>query len=135
MLAFAGGWLLRSPSSPESPSDQLAGEIRQEAGPGDEVPVGELPTDDTVTLVVRDSSGKNQRLRVPLLPAADWDRQFGAADDALAARLRSSLQERGFDLQSRRRYAPMFFEQDRRLVPMVVPVEDTKIVPVSRPVY
>ena len=88
-----------------------------------------------MTLVVRDSSGKNQRLRVPLLPAADWDRQFGAADDALAARLRSSLQERGFDLQSRRRYAPMFFEQDRRLVPMVVPVEDTKIVPVSRPVY
>jgi hypothetical protein len=53
----------------------------------------------------------------------------------LPAGLRANLQNRGLDVQRRRRYAPMFFEQDDRLLPMVVPVEDTYVVPVSRPVY
>ena len=91
--------------------------------------------DDVVTLVGRDASGKKRRMRVPLIHGAELDQQLGMADGFFPAGLRSSLQQRGFDVQRRRRYAPMFFEQDRRLIPMVVPVEDTYVVPVSRPVY
>ena len=45
------------------------------------------------------------------------------------------LQQRGLDLESRRRYAPLYFEQNEQLVPMVVPVDDAHVVPVNRPVY
>lgn len=61
-----------------------------------------------------------------------FEGQFGAA---LPAELRARFRDRGFDLQRRRRFAPMFFEQNQQLVPMVVPVDDTFVVPVSRPVY
>jgi hypothetical protein len=50
----------------------------------------------------------------------------------MPANVRSSLQDGGYDVQSRQRYAPIWLENGQRLV---VPVEDTKIVPVSQNVY
>jgi len=65
-------------------------------------------------------------------PDGQFQGEFGAA---LPAEVRASFRDRGFELQRRRRFASMFFEQDEQLVPMVVPIDDTYIVPVSRPVY
>ena len=42
------------------------------------------------------------------------------------------LQSEGFTVQSKRQYAPLWFENGR---PMVLPVEDTKIVPVNNKVF
>ena len=60
------------------------------------------------------------------------DRHFGVA---LPPALREKFQDRGLDVQRRRRYALLFFERDEQLVPMVVPVDDTYVVPVNRPVF
>jgi hypothetical protein len=46
--------------------------------------------------------------------------------------VRAQLQDRGYDVQSKRRYAPFWLENGRQ---MIVPVEDTKIVPVYQNVY
>jgi hypothetical protein len=91
------------------------------------------PTDDALTLWVRDNQGRKQPLRVPLVDAGTLDRELGVTfQSAMPAATRERLQQRGFDVQSKRRYAPLWLENGR---PMIVPVEDTKIVPVSQPVY
>jgi hypothetical protein len=46
--------------------------------------------------------------------------------------VRDQLNERGYQVQSKRRYAPLWLENGR---PLVLPVEDTKIIPVSNRVY
>jgi len=143
LLAFSLGWLTNTaPSTPEQPTPLAVtdegrlkeGEMQREESPlRDALPAG---ADNAVTLVVRDASGKQQRLQLPLLEAGDLDQRFaGQWDAALPAKLREGFRDRGFDVQRRRRFAPMFFEQNEELVPMVVPVDDTTIVPVSRPVY
>jgi len=101
--------------------DELHGGVLKEGGP-----------EDVVTLLVRDASGKNQRLQVPLMEAGGLENQLSLA---LPTELRAKFRDRGFDVQRRRRFAPMFFEQDKQLVPMIVPVDDTYVVPVSRPVF
>ena len=53
--------------------------------------------------------------------------QTGVPDD-----VRNQLKDQGYAVQSKRQYAPMWLDNGR---PMVVPVEDTKIVPVSNKVY
>jgi hypothetical protein len=89
--------------------------------------------DDALTLWVRDDAGRKQSLRVPLVEAGELDHQLGVTfQSAVPARLRERLRERGYDVQSRGRYAPLWLENGR---PMIVPVEDTKIVPVSQQVY
>jgi hypothetical protein len=89
--------------------------------------------DDALTFWVRDETGQARRLRVPLVDAAALDRQLGLQfQTGLPPEVRSELQTRGFDVQSKRQYAPLWLENGR---PMIVPVEDTKIVPVSRSVY
>src|SRR5262245_48775313 len=89
--------------------------------------------DEALTLWVRNEQGQAQSLRVPLVDAAALDRQFGVAfQPGLSDAARNHLRERGFDVQSKQRYAPLWLENGR---PMIVPVEDTRIVPVSQPVY
>jgi hypothetical protein len=67
------------------------------------------------------------------MDADPLDRELGMAfQSGVPDALREHLQGRGYDVQSRRRYAPLMLENGRR---MVVPVEDTKIVPVSQNVY
>lgn len=89
--------------------------------------------DDALTLWVRDDTGQTRPVRVPLVDAGTLDRELGVTfQSAIPTAVRERLQERGYDLQSKRRYAPLWFENGR---PMIVPVEDTKIVPVSQHVY
>lgn len=130
LFAFSLGWLTKSPSIMSEQTPGLA--VMQQK----EMPLREelLPpmSEDAVTLLVRDTSGKSQRLRVPLMEVEHLDCQFA---DSLPAELREHFRQQGYNLQRRRRFAPMFFEQNEQLVPMVVPVDDTRIVPVSRPVY
>jgi hypothetical protein len=89
--------------------------------------------DDALTFWVRDDSGKPRPMRVPLVDAGTLDRELGTSfQSSIPRSVRERLQQRGFDLQSKRRYAPLWLENGR---PMIVPVEDTKIVPVNRNVY
>jgi hypothetical protein len=88
---------------------------------------------DALTFWVRDETGQQRRVRVPLMDADPMDRELGMAfQSGVPDELRTHLQGRGYDVQSRRRYAPLMLENGRR---MIVPVEDTKIVPVSQNVY
>lgn len=88
---------------------------------------------DALNLWVRDDSGQVRRVRVPLVDASALDPalglqfQTGVPDD-----VRNRLKNQGLTVQSKRRYAPMWLDNGR---PMIVPVEDTKIVPVSSKVY
>jgi hypothetical protein len=88
--------------------------------------------DDALTLFVRDDAGQTRPLRVPLVDAATLGKQLGLQfRSGMPADVRAQLQNLGFDVRSKQRYAPLWL--DGR--PMFVPVEDTKIVPVSRNVY
>lgn len=89
-----------------------------------------IAEEDAVALYVRDASGKNRRLLVPLIEGENLGDQFGQIVD-LSPELQSNLADEGLELTRRRRFAPLFFEQNERLVPMVVPVEDTYLVPVA----
>ncbi|MFO0790830.1 MAG: hypothetical protein U0805_15340 [Pirellulales bacterium] len=88
---------------------------------------------DALNLWVRDDSGQLRRVRVPLVDANALDPdlglqfQTGVPDD-----VRNQLQQQGYAVKSQRKFAPMWLENGR---PMIVPVEDTKIVPVSNKVY
>jgi hypothetical protein len=91
------------------------------------------PADDALTFWVRDDAGQTRPLRVPLVEAGALDRQLGVRfQSAMPAAIRERLQQRGYDVQTRRRYAPLWLENGR---PMILPVEDTKIVPVGQHVY
>ena len=87
----------------------------------------------TTPRTIRDDAGQMRRVRVPLVDASALDPnlglefQTGVPDD-----IRDRLQNRGFAVESKRQYAPMWLDNGR---PMIVPVEDTKIVPVSNKVY
>lgn len=88
---------------------------------------------DALNLWVRDDSGQVRRVRVPLVdanaldPALGLQFQTGVPDD-----VRNRLQNQGLTVQSKRRFAPMWLDNGRQ---MIVPVEDTKIVPVSDKAY
>jgi len=89
--------------------------------------------DDALTLWVRDDTGETRPLRVPLVDAGTLDRELGVSfQSAIPTGIRERLQHRGYDVQSKRRYAPLWLENGQ---PMIVPVEDTKIVPVGHNVY
>jgi len=72
---------------------------------------------------------------VPLVEGSRLGQAFADAPQWAAPAVREHLQERGLDLQARRRYAPMYFEKADGVVPMIVPVDDAVITPVSRPIY
>jgi hypothetical protein len=88
---------------------------------------------DALTLWVRDDAGQTRPLRVPLVDAGALDQQFGTQfQSSVPSTVRDQLQNRGYQVESKRRYAPLWLENGR---PMMVPVEDTKIVPVKENVY
>ncbi len=128
LVAFGLGWSMRSPQATTVRNEQLAtsGAVRKQP---------HMDSRDAVTLFVKDDSGQHQRLRLPLVDAEGLDQQLTELSPSIPAELRAGLQDRGYDLQSKRRFAPLFFEHDKQLVPMVVPVNDTYVVPVNRPVY
>jgi len=134
LLAFTAGWWVRSPGLGGDTSRQLA-DVAVEENVSPEDIARDVSPDDVVTLLVRDDEGKPQRFHVPLVDSAGLDDQLGTMLTSLPPGYRDDLQERGYDLRGRRRYAPLYFEQNDQLVPMVVPVDDAYVVPVSRPVY
>jgi hypothetical protein len=120
------GSLVRVASGPTSSQDQVA------SAPGSPSPTSKAPG-DALNLWVRDDAGQMRRVRVPLVDAGTLDHdlglqfQTGVPDD-----VRDQLQDHGYAVQSKHQYAPMWLDNGR---PMIVPVEDTKIVPVSNKVY
>jgi hypothetical protein len=134
MLAFTVGWWVRLPGTGGNVNRQLA-DVAFEGDVSPEDIAKNVGSDDVVTLLVRDDEGKPQRFRVPLVDSAGLDDRLGTMLTSLPAGYRDDLQQRGFDLRGRRRYAPFYFEQNDHLVPMVVPVDDAYVVPVSRPIY
>ena len=137
LLAFSVGWLAQTGSTPLGPENtQVAASEDNVAEP---LPANDpgprLDDHDVVTLLVRDDRGEAQRLRVPLVELNGSD----AASDNLAGIVpdawRRQLERQGMNLRGRRRYAPLYIEQNEEVVPMAVPVDDAYIVPVSRPVF
>jgi hypothetical protein len=130
MIAFTLGLALRNfylphplaapnPFNPQSPGGQALANLGNPA--------------DALTLWAPDEAGKPRQLRVPLVDASAVDRQTGLRfQSGVPAAVRDQLEQRGYQVVSQGRYAPLFLGDGRRLM---VPVEDTKIVPISRPVY
>ena len=134
ILAFTLGLLWRSdrPVAVNDPAQRDANIAQVIPPPTSPLPDAAEGT-DALTLWVRDETGHARPLRVPLVDAGTLDQQLGVQfQTGLPADVRSQLQDRGFDVQSKRRYAPLWLENGR---PMIVPVEDTRIVPVSQSVY
>jgi hypothetical protein len=88
---------------------------------------------DALNLWVRDDAGQMRRVRVPLVDANALDDELGLQfQTGVPDDVRGRLEDNGYAVQSKRRYAPLWLDNGR---PMIVPVEDTKIVPVSNKVY
>ena len=88
---------------------------------------------DALNLWVRDESGQLRRVRVPLVDANALDDELGLQfQTGVPNDMRDRLEDNGYAVQSKRRYAPLWLDNGR---PMIVPVEDTRIVPVSNKVY
>ena len=77
-----------------------------------------------MTLVVNDRNGVPQRIEVPLVEGRQLGQAFGDVPHWSSPELDRQLDERGLDLDARRRYAPIYFEQENKIVPMVVPVDE-----------
>lgn len=133
LFAFLAGWLMRGPQSTGNLADQLTETTVEGVMPEDVA--NDLGTRDSVTLLVRDTAGRAQRIRVPLIGSTEPSNEFGESLTAIPENYRKNLRERGYDVHGRRRYAPLYFEQDKQLVPMVVPVDDAYVVPVNRHIY
>jgi hypothetical protein len=128
--AWQGESEMPSPRIPAPDSGQKVAE--NSAGQGADTPAAG-PSKDALTFWVRDTAGSRQPVHVPLVDAAALDRQLGVQfRSGLPEGVREHLQKNGYNVQSTRRYAPLWLENGRSLV---VPVEDTRIVPVSPVVY
>ena len=134
LLAFSVGKFANRPSAKISPSPETlaigAPKPQEFLRPEDKFPVAS--NRDFVTLLVRDTSGQGRRLQVPLMEVEALNEQFSAN---LSPALRERFRERGYDIHRRRRFAPLFFEQDNQLVPMVVPVDDAYVTLRDSPVF
>ena len=84
---------------------------------------------ESLTLWVKDRQGGRRSLTAPLVDAATLDREHGLTfPSAVTPQIRQDWEGRGYQLSSRRRYAPLYLDNGQ---PLVVPVEDVQIVPVS----
>jgi hypothetical protein len=89
--------------------------------------------EDAVTVWASDDAGKPQSLHVPLLDASLVDQHFGTQfQSGIPDEVRDKLASNGFQVESKQRYVPLWFDNGRRLV---VPVEDMKIVRMDDVVY
>ncbi len=98
--------------------------------------VGEpASTGDAVTLVVNDHLGLPHRLNVPLVEGRQLGAEFAETPNWSSPELVQRLDERGLGFAARRRYVPLYFEQQNQQIPFIVPVDDALFTPVSRPVF
>ncbi|RIK83210.1 MAG: hypothetical protein DCC67_06150 [Planctomycetota bacterium] len=137
VAAFGLGSIWRGASLPDSGAriasvDQGARKDAVAVQP----PLAETSTGEALTLVVSDATGRPQRIRVPLVEGRALGRHFADTPEwSSAPELARQLGQRGLGLAARRRYAPLYFEQQNQVIPLIVPVDDAVITPVSRPVY
>jgi hypothetical protein len=130
LMAFGLGWMQRERAVKLANRAQATNEQVAKVTPQGAIvnPTGAKPG-NALTLFVRDEAGKMQPVRVPLVDAGTLDQQLGLQfQPGLTDELRDQLKGKGYAVQSKQQYAPLWLENGR---PMVVPVEDTKIVPVS----
>lgn len=103
--------------------------------PSNSTSPGSVSKGDAVTLFVQGDDGRRHPVRVPLVDANTLDRQLGVQfQSGLSDDVRNQLKNDGYAVHSKRQYAPIWFEEEKGR-PMILPVEDTKIVPVSNRVY
>jgi hypothetical protein len=135
LVAFGLGWQANQPAG--DPGVDLV--VADPPRPEQVVEPAPLPRggvgDDAITLVVNSPDGRPQRVQIPLIEGRRLGEQFAESPRWADPEVQRELAERGLDLQARRRYAPLFFEQQDRIVPMIVPVDDAVITPVSLPIY
>ena len=123
LLAFELVWVQRHPAVPVA-----GGSLKGNDQVASATPKGPKSS-DAVTFYVRDESGNKQAVRVPLVDAGKLDDQLGVKfQTGLPDAVRDQLKDRGYDIKSKRQYAQLWLENGQ---PMIVPVEDTKIVPVG----
>jgi len=126
LVAFELG-SMRQGSGPES--NQVAQVTSQASSPS---PSGSKSKDE-LTLYVQDRNGRKQAVQVPLVDADQLDNQFGTQfQSGVPEDVRNQFKQHGYLVQSKRKYAPLWTDDNR---PMVIPVEDTQIVPVSEKVW
>jgi hypothetical protein len=134
LMAFVLGSMHREraiqvPGSAPDVSKQVASVTPKDATPS---PNSVKPNDE-LTFYVRDKNGRKQAVQVPLVDADELDSQLGTEfQSGVPSDVRNQLKQRGYTVQSKRKYAPLWMENDR---PMVIPVEDTQIVPASETVW
>jgi hypothetical protein len=95
-----------------------------------------MDSSEVITMVVQTPDGSTRSVLVPLLDAEEMNRLVGGVTEAgigpaLPAPLRHRLERSGFRIEQQRRYAPVSIGGQR----MIVPVEDTEIIPVQYRVY
>jgi len=131
LVAFSLGWQLRGPQATTSVETPLA-----VAPPPVQPPQRRVPAADAVTLVLNDAQGAQHRVEVPLVEARHLNGDLVESPRwTPSTALRRSLDAQGVDLKTRRRYAPLYFEQQNQIVPMVVPVDDAYVTPANRTVF
>lgn len=142
LIAFATGWLV--------PRAWRGGDVQTGpivAGGFDERPSapeaeqpfwpGVIDPNHVMMVVETRPDGSERPLLVPLLEERDANRLAGGIAEAgissvLPDSVRRQLEQAGYRIQQKRRYAPLALESGERLI---VPVEDTQIVPVRAGVY
>jgi hypothetical protein len=131
MVAYGLGWQMNGPAS--TGDANLV--VQAPPSSAKEDGAARLPDDDAITLVVQDRAGHPRRVQIPLVEGHRLGDEFADAPQWAVPVVRREFAKQGLDLQARRRYAPLFFEQADRVVPMIVPVDDAVITPVSRPIF
>jgi hypothetical protein len=137
LLAFGLGWMQRDrgPSIAGGAANHPTTQIATVTPPSNPISPNSAKSGDAVTLFVQGDDGRRHPVRVPLVDAATLDKQLGVQfQSGLSDDVRDQLEDSGYAVQSKRQYAPLWLEKENGR-PMILPVEDTKIVPVSNKVF
>jgi hypothetical protein len=135
MIAFTLGLALRTLSLPHPNAAPNPFNIPIASAPPQMANLfgGPAMTGDAVNVWIRDDAGQPRQLRVPLVDATTMDQRMGLRfQSGVPSNVRAQLEQNGYQVESKRRYAPIWLDNGQ---PLMVPVEDTRIVPVGNPVY
>jgi hypothetical protein len=134
LVAFGLGTMLREHGHlVAGNSRDSSGQVARVNPPSNPAVPNTAKPGDAVTLFVKDEGGRMQPVRVPLVDANTLDKELGVQfQTGVPDDVRKELKSNGYAVQTKRQYAPLWLENGR---PMILPVEDTKIVPVSNKVY
>jgi hypothetical protein len=135
LIAFGLGRQLGVSERQSLQETQLAGAGSGSGASPDAAPDQAAPRGDAVTLVVNDHRGVPHRLSVPLVEGRQLGAEFADTPNWPSHEQRRRLDAQGLDIAARRRYVPLYFEQQNQQVPFIVPVDDAVVTPVSRPVF